>query len=178
MASDALFIDLAPVDQSEQVLSEIARSLGVRDAGDLTLRESLHLATRDRRLVLLLDNFEHVIDAAPLIGELLANAPELRILVTNREALHLSGETLQPFAREALSPSGLAGRESEEQRLAALLAAAEAGQGHLVLVGGEAGIGKTALVRALTAAAAAHGRDRPDRPLLRPERYPALRSLA
>jgi predicted ATPase len=51
----------------------------------------------------------------------------------------------------------LVGRATEEHRLAALLAAAESGQGHLVLVGGEAGMGKTALTRAVIAKAAAHG---------------------
>ena len=65
-------------------------------------------------------------------------------------------EISPPSPAQALPASGLVGRATEEQRLAALLAAAEAGQGHLVLVGGEAGIGKTALVRTLTAAAAAH----------------------
>lgn len=56
---------------------------------------------------------------------------------------------------QALPPSGLAGRAREEQRLGALLAAAESGQGHLLLIAGEAGIGKTALIRALTAEATA-----------------------
>jgi len=55
-----------------------------------------------------------------------------------------------------LRPSALVGQERERQRLGALLAAA-AGEGRLVLIGGAAGIGKTALVRALAAAAAAHG---------------------
>src|SRR5215218_4973875 len=61
-----------------------------------------------------------------------------------------------PHARP-LTPSGLVGREREQRRLGALLAAASAGQGCLVLIGGEAGIGKTALVRALTAEVAAQG---------------------
>ncbi len=56
-----------------------------------------------------------------------------------------------------LPPSGLVGREREQQRLGALLTAAAAGQGQLALIGGEAGIGKTALVRALAAAATSHG---------------------
>ncbi len=62
-----------------------------------------------------------------------------------------------PTPARSLLPSGLVGREREEQRLGALLAASVAGQGCLVLVGGEAGIGKTALVRAVAAEAAAYG---------------------
>jgi predicted ATPase len=76
---------------SRSSVKVIARSLGVPDTGDHTLHESLRLATRERRL-LLLDNFEQVIEAAPLASELLANASELRVLVTSREALHLRGE--------------------------------------------------------------------------------------
>ena len=72
-----------------------------------------------------------------------------------------------PAPAPPLPPSGLVGREREQQRLGALLAAAANGQGRLVLIGGEAGIGKTALVRALAAEAAAHGADRPERRLLR-----------
>ena len=73
LGSDALFIDLAPVDDCELVPSVIARSLGVRDAGDRTLRESLRVATRERRLLLVLDNFEQVVEAAPLVTDLLAD---------------------------------------------------------------------------------------------------------
>ena len=62
-----------------------------------------------------------------------------------------------PPPARPLPPSGLVGREREQQRLGALLAAAADGQGRLVLIGGEAGIGKTALVRALTTEAATHG---------------------
>ena len=62
-----------------------------------------------------------------------------------------------PSPARSLLPTSLVGREREEQRLAALLATAEDGRGCLVLVGGEAGIGKTALVRTLTAEAVAHG---------------------
>lgn len=62
-----------------------------------------------------------------------------------------------PLPTRLLPPSGLVGREREQQRLDALLAAAADGHGRLVLVGGEAGIGKTALVRALAAEAAARG---------------------
>src|SRR5215218_7604716 len=71
-------------------------------------------------------------------------------------AMAASSPSISPAA-PPLPPSGLVGREREQQRLGALLASAEGGQGCLVLVGGEAGIGKTALVRSLTAGAAARG---------------------
>src|SRR5207244_7848816 len=56
------------------------------------LLESLRHALRERQMLLLLDNFEHVLAAAPLVAELLANCPRLKVLVTRRAPLHLQGE--------------------------------------------------------------------------------------
>src|SRR5205823_6093728 len=74
------------------VLMAIAQTLGVREAGSRTLLESVVNYLHDKALLLVLDNFEHVVSAAPVITDLLARCPRLKILVTSREVLHLRGE--------------------------------------------------------------------------------------
>jgi len=86
------FVDLAPVRDSTLVSSAIAQTLGVREVGGLPLLECLKGYLREKRILLLLDNFEQVVDAAPSVAELLATATELKVLVTSRENLHLRGE--------------------------------------------------------------------------------------
>lgn len=86
------FVDLAPVTDPALVTGAIAAALGIRDIGDGTLDEKLRTAVRDRRMLLLLDNVEQVVDAAPAIRSLLADAPRLAILATSRILLRLSGE--------------------------------------------------------------------------------------
>ena len=82
--------------------------------------ETLKRALRDRRLLLLLDNFEGVTDAGPLITELLAAAPELQALVTSRFVLHLTGEHEYPVPPLAVpdlehdDEQALAGNEAVE----------------------------------------------------------------
>ncbi|WP_210480699.1 DUF4062 domain-containing protein [Naasia sp. SYSU D00948] len=87
-----LFVPLAPVDNPAQVPSAIAQVLGVRDTGDLPLEQKLGTAFRDRRALLVLDNFEHVLPAASLITAILEGAHSVKILVTSRALLRLSGE--------------------------------------------------------------------------------------
>ncbi len=86
------FISLAPVGDSLLVLPTIARTLGVREVTNRRLRESLHAHLRSKNLLLLLDNFEQVVDAAPEVAELLAVGPGLVALVTSRERLRVRGE--------------------------------------------------------------------------------------
>ncbi|MCC6613712.1 MAG: AAA family ATPase [Anaerolineae bacterium] len=97
----AYFVNLAPISDSAQVIHEIADALGVVEAGGDETLETMVRAIADQELLLLIDNFEHVIDAAPIVTALLAGAPRLKILVTSREALHISGE--QEFAVPPLS---------------------------------------------------------------------------
>ncbi len=87
-ADGAAFVDLASLADASLVPSALATTLGLADEGDALAR----LATSD--LLVVLDNFEHVLDAAPMIAELVAGAPRLRVLVTSRTPLHLSGEQL------------------------------------------------------------------------------------
>src|SRR5262249_23827764 len=87
------FTPLAPLRDASLVLATIAQAIGVGEAGDAPLLASLVLALRARgNLMLVLDNCEHVLDAAPLLAELLARCPELRILATSRTRLRVQGE--------------------------------------------------------------------------------------
>ncbi|WP_188743390.1 ATP-binding protein [Agromyces bauzanensis] len=86
------FVDLAPVTDPQLVPAAIANALGIRDIGDGTLDEKLRMAVRDRRMLLLLDNLEQVLDAAPAIRSLLTDAPDLTVLATSRILLRLTGE--------------------------------------------------------------------------------------
>jgi predicted ATPase/class 3 adenylate cyclase len=86
------FVNLAPLSDPGLVASAIAQALDVRETGGQPLNERLKDYLRAKQLLLLLDNFEQVVDAAPLVGELLAAASGLKVLVTSRMPLHLSGE--------------------------------------------------------------------------------------
>jgi predicted ATPase len=95
---DLHFVDLTPLSSADGVLPEIARGLGIPVEGNRGPMQSLidYLATR--RLLLLLDNFEHVAAAAVDLPELLSACAALQILVTSRQVLRLRGETEYPLA--------------------------------------------------------------------------------
>jgi predicted ATPase/class 3 adenylate cyclase len=88
----SIFVDLAPLQAGELVPSAIAQSLGVIEEADRPLIESLTGVLQDRRAMLLLDNFEHLIDAADAVSVLLGGTHELRLLVTSRVVLRVYGE--------------------------------------------------------------------------------------
>jgi predicted ATPase/transcriptional regulator with XRE-family HTH domain len=90
--TNAQFVDLSPVRNPAQVASAIAQSLGIHESGERSIGETLSLALRHRRLLLILDNFEQIIEAAPLVGELMLGAPDLSVLATSREALRIRDE--------------------------------------------------------------------------------------
>ena len=91
-ADGVAFVPLAPICHAEFVAPTIARALGIRVTGGQLLIDDLQTALHDQHLLLVLDNFEHVATAAPLIVDLLAGCPRLTVLVTSRESLRLSGE--------------------------------------------------------------------------------------
>lgn len=86
------FVALAPIQDPALVTSAVAQALGVREAGGRPVLEQLHDMLRHRQILLVLDNFEQVVDAAPLVSSLLEVASQLKILVTSRMPLHLYGE--------------------------------------------------------------------------------------
>ncbi|GAB2460234.1 putative ATPase [Conyzicola lurida] len=87
-----VFVDLAPVHDPALVVNAIAAALGVRDPGDAPLVEKLTTAIRTRRLLLVLDNVEQVLGAAPLFVDLLRAAPGLTLLLTSRALVRVSAE--------------------------------------------------------------------------------------
>jgi predicted ATPase/class 3 adenylate cyclase len=100
------FVDLASARDTGAVLVAIARAIGLGDGMDRPLREALVAYLRDRRTLLILDNFEQVSEAAGVIAELLADCPRLTLLVTSREALHVRAERVHPVPPLDLPPAG------------------------------------------------------------------------
>ena len=92
------FVDLAPVTDPEQVPVALAAALGVRPEGTGPLLDLLADRLQGRRVLLVLDNFEQVLGAAPGLATLLAACPEVTVLVTSRTVLRLRGEREVPLA--------------------------------------------------------------------------------
>ena len=90
------FADLSLLTDPTLIPTTIASALGVREQPDRPLLASLQAHLRDRRLLLVLDNFEQLEAGAPLVAQLLEAAPDLVVLVTSREVLHLRGEQEYP----------------------------------------------------------------------------------
>jgi len=86
------FVSLAQVRDPDDVLGAIARELGVRDTGDAPLSEQLGVARAGRRDLIVLDNFEQIVDAAPDVVALLTDLPGATFLVTSRVRLRVRGE--------------------------------------------------------------------------------------
>jgi predicted ATPase/DNA-binding NarL/FixJ family response regulator len=117
----ACFVDLAPITDPRQVIDAIAHGLGLRDIDRRIGVEVVEEWLRERSLLLLVDNFEHLLDAAGLIGRVLSACPRLKVITTSRAPLHLQWE------RElAVPPLGLP-QAIEDNRVEAV-AASEAGQ--------------------------------------------------
>jgi predicted ATPase/DNA-binding XRE family transcriptional regulator len=87
-----VFVPLAAVRDTSFVAAAIAEGLGLLDITALDLAKRVRAACDGRRTLLLLDNFEHVLDAAPLVAELLTSVAALRVLVTSRAPLRVRGE--------------------------------------------------------------------------------------
>ena len=95
-ANGAALVELAPVGDPALVVPTVAAALGVAELPGKPLLESLAAALQPRELLLVLDNAEHVRDAAPAFIELVRRAPRLTVLVTSRAVLHVSGEHVFP----------------------------------------------------------------------------------
>jgi len=107
-AHGPLFVDLSPVADVEAFLPSLAEKLGIRETSDVPLLKSISTVLHQRNILLILDNFEHVIYAAENIPALLFGAPGVKILSTSREALHVSGEyefPLVPFSLPEITAS-------------------------------------------------------------------------
>ena len=90
------FVALGSIDEIDLVAPTIAHEVGIPDRGGAQPMDRLVAHLRDRSVLLVLDNFEQILEAAPLVGELLAAAGGLSILVTSRSPLHVYGEHEYP----------------------------------------------------------------------------------
>ena len=112
------FVPLAPVRDPGLVPSTIAQSIGLQDARDRPLMEHLVSQLRERQLLIVLDNFEHLLDGAAVVTRLLEETGAVRILVSSRSPLRVSGEQECPVPPLAVP-------EEDARPAAASLAACE-----------------------------------------------------
>src|SRR5579859_3561752 len=115
---DVYFVALAPISDPSLVLPSIAQSVGLHDAREGSLMDHVAAHLRGRSALIVLDNFEQLLPAATLVAELLRKTFALKLVVTSRAALRVSGE--QEFA---IPPLGLA--EPSDSNSVAKVAAAE-----------------------------------------------------
>ena len=105
-ADGVFFVDLTLLNDGTLVPSSIAEELNVKELKTQPILETLKQFLEQKTLLLVLDNFEHIMEAAPLVGELLAAGPKVSVLVTSREVLHISGEQVYAVPPLGLPPSG------------------------------------------------------------------------
>lgn len=118
MEDGVWWISLAPIRDPRLVISEIAATFDVHEGG-APLLDGIKHALRDKSMLLILDNFEQVLEAAPLIGELLSASPNVKALATSRSPLRINGEreyAVPPLTTPPLdlplAPEALAGYAS------------------------------------------------------------------
>jgi predicted ATPase/DNA-binding XRE family transcriptional regulator len=100
------FVDLSPLGEPGLVVGTIATTLGLRESGSQPLAEILMGYLKDKEILVVLDNFEQVVTAAPAVAALLAAAPRMKVLVTSRVPLRLYGEQEYPVPPLAIPPHG------------------------------------------------------------------------
>ncbi|MEJ7653264.1 MAG: AAA family ATPase [Chloroflexia bacterium] len=121
------FVNLAPVSDPDLVSAAVAAVLNVQESAERNLLDSLSDWLRPRRAALLLDNFEHVLGAAPIVASLVRAAPGLKVLATSRAPLCISGEHEYPIhPLETPDPSRITTVESLLQNDAVALFVARA----------------------------------------------------
>jgi predicted ATPase/DNA-binding SARP family transcriptional activator/tetratricopeptide (TPR) repeat protein len=109
LADGAAFVPLAAAREPTQALNAVAAGLGVREDPEQPLAAALRTALRDRQLLLVLDNLEQVAAIGPMLVELVAACPGLRLLTTSQMPLEAPGEAVLPVGPLALPPTGHAG---------------------------------------------------------------------
>jgi predicted ATPase/class 3 adenylate cyclase len=113
------FVSLAPISDPDLVIPAISQTLGLREAREQSPLEHLKVALRAKQTLLLLDNFEQVVSTASQVADLLTVCPQLTVLVTSREGLHVRAErefsvpTLSlPYAKHLPDPAALSQYEA------------------------------------------------------------------
>ncbi|MBI3172673.1 MAG: tetratricopeptide repeat protein [Chloroflexi bacterium] len=97
-ADGVVFVDLMPILDPAQVIPELAAALGAQETYETSMAASVQSALHGREMLIVMDNFEQVLEAAPQLIPLLGAAPGVKILATSREALRLRGEQEFPLA--------------------------------------------------------------------------------
>ncbi len=121
-ADGAYFVSLAPISDTDLVVPTIAQVLGIQETGERPLLDQLQTSLQNKRLLLLLDNFEQVAAASPGLADLLSACSQLKVLVTSRAVLHIRGEHEFPVPPLALPDlTHLPGSESLSQYAAVAL---------------------------------------------------------
>lgn len=105
LAGNVAYVALADLRDPALVLPTVARALGVRERPGRPLMVTLQATLQARRLLLILDNLEHLLPSVLLLGELLAACTQLQLLVTSRERLNLYGEHELPVPPLPLPPT-------------------------------------------------------------------------
>ncbi len=106
-ADGVVFVPLADIRDAGLVATAVARAVGLQDAGEVAVQDRLATVLRDAERLLVLDNFEHVVAAAPLLSDLLAACPRLKILVTSRMLARVEGEHALPIPPLAVPDPGV-----------------------------------------------------------------------
>lgn len=91
-------VELATLNDPTTVIPSIARTLDLRETGGQSIEETFLAYVKDKRILLVLDNFEHLLDAGPEVVKLIQASPWLKVLITSREALHVRGERQYPLS--------------------------------------------------------------------------------
>lgn len=92
-----VMVDLAPIVEPSLLLTSLFLALGLQERSDLSLKQHLTAWLKPRKLLILMDNFEHMLPAAADLVDLLQHCPDLKVLVTSREALQVRGEQIYPI---------------------------------------------------------------------------------
>jgi predicted ATPase/DNA-binding CsgD family transcriptional regulator len=146
------FVELADLRHPDQVASRVAAVTGVSEEAGRSLAETLADALRSRRMLLALDNCEHLIDAcAQLSRQLLADSPGLRLLTTSREPLRIAAETIWRVSPLSMAPVGTdpAAREAHRYEAIRLFADRAAASRPGFVVGPDNAAAVTSICRAL-----------------------------
>ena len=115
------YVGLAALSDPELVVPTIARELGLKESGTLPPLQQVQAFVDQHPFLLVLDNFEQIVDAAPQLEELLTGCPSLKILVTSRAVLHLSTEQVVPVAPLSLPGLSTSDYENIAQSAAVIL---------------------------------------------------------
>jgi predicted ATPase/class 3 adenylate cyclase len=107
------FVALAPIQDAAHVAPAISQALGLDDGSPVPHADRIAAYLADRKALLVLDNFEQVLDAAPVVADLVRRCPHVKILVSSRAPLHISGEQEMPVPPLSMpDPTGLLSAET------------------------------------------------------------------